>query len=316
MKQLYSSLHSYHHFTLQVDDIHELYIEECGNPDGIPIVFLHGGPGAGCESYHRRFFDPDQYRIILFDQRGCGRSTPHAELENNTTQHLISDMEKIRQELNVEKWAVFGGSWGSTLALAYAQSYPEQVSGLIVRGIYFSTREEIQWFYQEGTSAFFPDYWQDFLAPIPPDEHSDLLQAYYKRLTGDDEIARIRAAKAWALWEGRTATLTPSDTTIDHFSDSHAALSIARIEAHYFVNNDFFDDSPLLDNVSTYGHIPGYIVHGRYDMICRVENAAKLHQVWRNSKLMIVEASGHAASEEGIISELVNATDELLTVLK
>jgi proline iminopeptidase len=316
MKQLYPALHAYHHFSLPVDDIHEIYIEECGNPDGIPVVFLHGGPGAGCESYHRRFFDPDGYRIILFDQRGCGRSTPHAELENNTTSHLISDMEQIRKKLGIDKWVLFGGSWGSTLALAYAQAHPDQVSGVIVRGIYFSTKKEIQWFYQQGTSAFFPDYCQDFLAPIPAEEHDDLLKAYYQRLTGSDEIARIRAAKAWSLWEGRTATLTLSESLMNHFSDPHSALSIARIEAHYFVHNGFMEDNQLLDNISTIGHIPCSIIHGRYDMICLPENAAKLHQKWRNSELTIVEASGHAASEEGIISELVKATDKLLALLK
>ncbi|MEE9351654.1 MAG: prolyl aminopeptidase [Thiotrichaceae bacterium] len=315
MTQLYPSLHAYNHFTLQVDDVHEIYIEECGNPDGVPIVFLHGGPGAGCESYHRRFFDPDQYRIILFDQRGCGRSTPHAELENNTTPLLISDMELIRQQLGIDKWAVFGGSWGSTLALAYAETHPEQVNGMIVRGIFFSSDEDIQWFYQHGASKIFPDYWRDFLAPIPRAEHDDLLRAYYQRLTGSDEIARIRAAKAWSKWEGQTATLLPSESVIKHFTDPHAALSIARIEAHYFVNKSFMDDGQLLDNAGTLAAIPGYIIHGRYDMICPLENALKLHQAWLSAELIIVEGAGHAASEEGIISALVDATDKLLEQL-
>ncbi len=312
MKQLYPSLHAYRHFTLQVDDIHEIYVEECGNPDGVPIVFLHGGPGAGCESYHRRFFNPDQYRIILFDQRGCGRSTPHAELENNTTPLLIEDMEKIRQHLSIEKWAVFGGSWGSTLALAYAETHPSQVSGLIVRGIFFGSQEELRWFYQQGASKIFPDYWQEFLAPIPRSEQDNLLKAYYQRLTGDDEIARIRAAKAWSKWEGRTATLHPSKAVLDHFTDSHAALSIARIEAHYFMHNSFMHENQILDNIGELAAIPGYIVHGRYDMICPLENAFKLHKAWLSAELVVVEGSGHAASEEGIISELVNATDKLL----
>jgi len=312
MKQLYPSLHAYHHFTLQVDDIHEIYIEECGNPDGVPIVFLHGGPGAGCESYHRRFFDPDQYRIILFDQRGCGRSTPHAELENNTTPLLIDDMEQIRQHLAIDKWAVFGGSWGSTLALAYAEAHPSQVSGLIVRGIFFSTREDIQWFYQQGANKIFPDYWQDFLAPIPHSEHDDLLKAYHQRLTGSDEIAQIRAAKAWSKWEGRTATLQPSESVLKHFTDPHSALSIARIEAHYFINDGFMDDNHILNNAGNLAAIPGTIVHGRYDMICPLENAFKLHKAWLGAELVVVEGTGHAASEEGIISALVNATDKLL----
>ncbi len=315
MTELYPSLHAYNHFTLQVDDIHEIYIEECGNPEGAPIVFLHGGPGAGCESYHRRFFDPDQYRIILFDQRGCGRSKPHAELENNTTPLLISDMELIREQLGINKWAIFGGSWGSTLALAYAEKHSERVNGMIVRGIFFSSDEDIHWFYQHGASKIFPDYWQDFLAPIPRAEHDDLLQAYYQRLTGEDEIARIRAAKAWSKWEGRTATLLPSESVIKHFTDPHAALSIARIEAHYFVNKGFMHDNQLLDNAGSLAAIPGSIIHGRYDIICPLENALKLHQAWLSAELIIVEGAGHAASEEGIIAALVDATDKLLEQL-
>ncbi len=316
MKTLYPSLHAYQHFSLAVDDMHELYIEECGNPDGIPIVFLHGGPGAGCESYHRRYFDPDSYRIILFDQRGCGRSTPHAELQNNTTQFLLNDLEQIREFLGIEQWALFGGSWGSTLALAYAQAYRNRVSGIIVRGIYFSSRQEIRWLYQRGTSLFFPEYWQDFLSLIPHEERDDLLQAYYKRLTGDDEVARIRAAKAWARWEGRTATLVPSDSLLDHFTDPHTALSLACIEAHYFVNNGFLEENQLLEQAATLTHIPGTIIHGRYDMLCPVDNAYRLHQAWPGSKLVIVEGSGHAGSEEGIISALIEATDSLIDTVK
>lgn len=312
MKQLYPSLHPYHHFTLRVDDIHEIYVEECGNPDGVPVVFLHGGPGAGCESYHRRFFNPEAYRIILFDQRGCGRSTPHASLQNNTTQDLIADMEQIREKLDIETWAVFGGSWGSTLAIAYAEAYPRRVSGMVVRGIFLCTPDEIDWFYQRGASRVFPDYWRDYLAPIPKEEHDDLLHAYHKRLTGDDEIARIRAAKAWSKWEGRAATLLPSEDVVKHFTDPHTALSVARIESHYFVNHAFLEENQLLRDAATLTGIPGTIVHGRYDMICPLENAFKLSQQWRTAKLEVVESSGHAASEEGIISALVDATDRLL----
>lgn len=312
MRQLYPSLHPYKHFTLQVDDIHELYIEECGNPDGKPIVFLHGGPGAGCESYHRRFFNPDAYRIILFDQRGCGRSTPHAELKGNTTQDMIADMEQIRERLGLEKWALFGGSWGSTLALAYAESYPGRVSGMIVRGIFFCTDDEIKWFYQQGASKIFPDYWQEYLAPIPEEEHGDLLKAYHERLTGDDEIARIRAAKAWSKWEGSTATLLPSKEVVEHFTDPHTALSVACIESHYFINKGFLEDGQLLQNAHVLSQIPGAIVHGRYDMICPLENAFKLHRSWLDSDLLVVDAAGHAASEQGIVSALVDATDRLL----
>jgi len=219
MSELFPPIHENRHFYLPVDDLHEIYVEECGDDTGIPVVFLHGGPGSGCEPYHRQLFDPEKYRIILFDQRGCGRSKPHAELRQNTTQDLVADIEKIRKYLGIDKWVVAGGSWGSTLALAYAEAHPEAVSGLIIRGIYFCTAKEIQWFYQYGTSQFYPDYWQDFLAPIPADEQDDLLQAYYKRLTGDNEIARMQAAKAWSLWEARTATLRPHKALLDHFSN-------------------------------------------------------------------------------------------------
>lgn len=313
---LYPPIHPYKHFMLPVDDIHEIYIEECGNPNGIPVVFLHGGPGAGCEAYHRSFFDPEKYRIILFDQRGCGRSHPHATLENNTTQHLIADMETIRKKLRISAWVIFGGSWGSTLALAYAETHPSHTLGLIVRGIFLCSDEELQWFYQQGTSRIFPDYWQDFLAPIPEDEHDNLLQAYYQRLTGNDEIARMGAAKAWSVWEGRTATLAPKQAVIDHFSDPYNALSIARIEAHYFVNHGFLEQNQLLNNSRQLAGIPGMIIHGRYDLICPLENAFKLHQQWPDASLHVVAEAGHAGSEEKIITELVKATQNMAALLE
>ncbi len=315
MQSLYPPIHAYKHFMLQVDNIHKLYIEECGNPDGIPVVFLHGGPGAGCEAYHRSFFDPDNYRIILFDQRGCGRSQPHAELENNSTQDLLADMELVREELGVEKWVVFGGSWGSTLALAYAESYTERVSGLIVRGIFLCTDDELQWFYQRGASRIFPDYWADFLAPIPEDEQDNLLRAYHRRLVGDNEIARMGAAKAWSTWEGRTATLQPIKAVIDHFTDPYNALSIARIEAHYFIHKGFLEEDELIQNAHKLADIPGVIIHGRYDMICPLENAFRLHKAWPEATLKIVTATGHAASETKIIDELITATQQMLDIL-
>lgn len=315
MPYLYPPIHEYTHYFLDADDTHSLYVEECGNPEGVPVVFLHGGPGAGCEEYHRRFFDPEGYRIILFDQRGCGRSTPHSVLQNNTTQHLIEDLETLRQHLGIKQWALFGGSWGSTLALAYAETYPEYVSGLIVRGIFLCTPKELEWLYQDGASRVYPDYWDDFLKPIPESERDDLLKAYYQLLTGEDEIAKMRSAKAWATWEGRTATLQPNDDLMAHFTDPHTALSVARIETHYFMHNGFLEEDQLLKNANKLRGIPGYIIQGRYDMICPMEQAYRLHQAWPEAGFSVVASAGHAASEEGIISALVTATNSLLKQL-
>ncbi len=315
MGELYPPIHENNHFYLKVDDIHEIYVEECGNEDGVPVVFLHGGPGAGCELYHRQLFDPEKYRIILFDQRGCGRSHPHASLENNTTQDLIGDIEKIRKELAIDKWVVAGGSWGSTLALAYAQAHPQRVSGMIVRGIFLATDKEVHWFYQEGANLIYPDYWQDFIEPIPEDERGNLLKAYYQRLTGDNEIARMGAAKAWSLWEARTATLQPSKSLLNHFGDPRTALSIARIETHYFMNNSFLEDNQLLNNADKLDGIPGFIIQGRYDMICPMKQAWDLHNAWDSSELFLVQGAGHSAGEPGISSALVKAGNDLLKVL-
>ncbi len=316
MSDLYPPIHENRHFYLKVDDEHEIYVEECGNEAGIPVVFLHGGPGAGCESYHRQLFDPEKYRIILFDQRGCGRSHPHASLHNNTTQDLIADMEKIRKELDIAQWVVAGGSWGSTLALVYAETFPQRVLGLIVRGIFLASKAEIEWFYQGGASKFFPDYWEDFIQPIPEDERGDLVQAYHRRLNGDNEIARMRAAKAWSLWEARTATLLPSSSIMKHFSDPHNALSIARIETHYFMHDCFLEENQLLDNASRLKNIPGYIIHGRYDMICPIQQAFSLHKAWELSGLYIVQGAGHSASEAGITTALVKAGNDMLKDLR
>jgi len=258
-------------------------VEECGKPEGIPVVFIHGGPGAGCEKYHRQFSDPERYRIILFDQRGCGKSTPHAELVNNTTQDLVADMEAIREHLGIQRWMLFGGSWGSTLSLVYAQTHPEKVLAMVLRGIFLCRQHEIDWFYQEGASRIYPDVWEKYLEPVPETEQHDMVKAYYKRLTGDDEFHRMQAAKAWSLWEGRTATLISSQKVLDHFGDPHTALSLARIECHYFMNHSFLAENQLLDNAAKLHGIPGIIVQGRYDMICPMQSAWQLHKAWPGS---------------------------------
>jgi len=309
LKDLYPDIEPYHHWRLKVDDVHSLYVEECGRRKGIPVLFLHGGPGAGCEPYHRRFFDPQRYHIILFDQRGSGRSTPHASLEDNTTWHLVEDMEKLRKELGLEKWLLFGGSWGSTLALAYAQSYPERVSGMILRGIFLCRPKEIQWFYQEGASRLFPDFWQDFIAPVAPERRQNLVEAYHRLLTGSDELRRMAAAKAWSVWEGRTATLLHDEAVEQHFAQPHVALAMARIECHYFMNHAFLLPDQLLQDMPKLADIPGVIVHGRYDVICPLENAWELHRRWPGSTLQIIGDAGHSAAEPATRAALVEATD-------
>jgi len=311
MQTLYPEIKPYARHELSVEAPHVLYVDESGSPDGLPVVFVHGGPGAGCDALSRRFFDPNLYRIITFDQRGCGRSTPHASLENNTTWDLVADMELIREHLNIDKWVLFGGSWGSTLSLAYAQTHPDRVSALILRGIFLCRQQELQWFYQQGASRMFPDFWQDYVAPIPVDERGDMIQAFYKRLTGPDQIAQMHAAKAWSTWEGRTATLRPNPQVVERFSEAHRALSIARIECHYFVNNAFLEPNQLLNNMPNIAHLPGIIVHGRYDVICPLENAWELHQAWPNSELQIIRDAGHAASEVGTTDALVRAADQI-----
>mgnify|MGYP001050639304 CR=1 FL=1 len=294
---------------LKVDSVHELHVEECGAPHGIPALFLHGGPGAGCEPAHRRFFDPARYRIVLFDQRGCGRSSPHAELAANTTWHLVADIERIRIELGIERWLVFGGSWGSTLALAYAERYPERVMALVVRGVFLCRDEEIDWFYRDGANRFFPEWWQDFIAPIPRAERDDLLAAFQRRLLGSDEAQQVAAAQAWSLWEGRTATLRPNPDVQAFFAEPRVALSLSRIECHYFVNRGFLEPGQLLRDAGRLAVIPGVIVQGRYDAICPPRSAWELHQAWPCAALRIVDDAGHAAFEPGIQRELVAATD-------
>lgn len=310
MNTLYPDINPYKQHHLAVDDIHTLYIEESGNAQGIPVLFIHGGPGGGTSTYHRCFFDPEKYRIILFDQRGCGQSTPHAELKGNNTDNLIQDIEKIRQHLQVDQWLLFGGSWGSTLSLLYAQAYPEQVLGMILRGIFLCRDQDIQWFYQQGASAIFPDYWQDYEKIIPENERQDMLSAYYKRLTSDNEIARMSAAKAWSVWEGRCSTLDPNADVVEHFGDPHIALAMARIEAHYFINKAFLQPNQILRDASKIQHIPTVIVHGRYDIVCPIEQAFALYKVLPHAELHIVRDAGHSAMEAGITDNLIKAAKQ------
>jgi proline iminopeptidase len=310
MNQLYPPIEPFRTHSLAVSQGYTLYVEECGRPDGLPVVFVHGGPGAGCETYHRQFFNPDSYRIILFDQRGCGRSLPHAELADNNTQALVMDMEAIRGMLGIERWIVFGGSWGSTLGLLYAEAHPSRVLGLILRGIFLCRPRDIHWFYQEGASGLLPDYWQDYLQPIPVAERDHLVAAYYRRLTGDDELARMAAAKAWSVWEGRASTLLPRDSVVGHFSKPFTALSLARIECHYFMHDSFLKPDQILRDATRLHGIPGVIVHGRYDLVCPVEQAWALHKAWPQARLQIIPDAGHSATEEGIVDALISATGQ------
>lgn len=312
---LYPPTEPYAQHSLQVDHQHSLHVEECGNPDGVPILFLHGGPGGGYAAAHRQFFNPNEYRIVLFDQRGCGKSRPHACLTNNTTAHLIEDIEKIRRHLNIDKWALFGGSWGSTLALLYAQSYPERVLGLILRGIFLCRQQDIEWFYQKGADRFYPDYWQDYIAPITPEQRDNLLEAYYQLLTSEDEVARMRAAEAWSIWEGRTSTLKTDPDLVNHFGDPFHALAMARIESHYFQHHAFIEDNQIIKDAHIIQHLPTTIVQGRYDMVCPINQAMELAQTLPDAKLVICDHAGHSAYEPEITQALVDATDNLLTIL-
>jgi len=311
MRGLYPVIEPTRQWRLAVEAPHELYIEECGNPEGMPVLFLHGGPGGGCVPYHRRFFDPAIYRIILFDQRGAGQSTPHAELAGNTTQALVADIEAIRKELAIEQWLVFGGSWGSTLALLYAQAHPDRVSGLILRGIFLCRPEDIQWFYQQGASRLFPEYWEQYLAPVAEADRGDMVSAYYRLLTCDDEPTRIEAARAWSLWEGHTLSLLPCKETALTFAAAKFAVALARIECHYFINHSFLEDNQILNNIHKIADIPAIIVHGRYDVVCPVDQALALHAAWPQAELQVIADAGHAASEPGIIDALVSATQDM-----
>ena len=309
-RALYPEIEPFHRGTLQVSSLHCIYYEQSGNPEGKPVVFLHGGPGGGTDPKQRRFFDPDAYRIVLFDQRGCGKSTPHAELRENTTWDLVADIEKLRAHLGIERWQVFGGSWGSTLALAYAQTHPKRVSELVLRGIFLLRRSELLWFYQDGASALFPDAWEHFLAPIPAAERGDLMRAYYRRLTGDDEVVRREAARAWSVWEASTSFLIPRPDFIAHAAGDDFSLAFARIEAHYFVHRGFLErEQQLLENVGRLRQIPSIIVQGRYDVVCPLHSAWQLHRAWPEADLVIVPDAGHSAFEPGTLDALIDATD-------
>ncbi len=310
MRDLYPEIEPFKSERFRVSDVHELHLEQSGRPDGQPAIFVHGGPGAGTMPSQRRFFDPETYRIVLFDQRGCGQSTPAASLEQNTTWDLVEDMERIRVHLGIERWVVFGGSWGSTLALSYAETHPDRVTALVLRGIFLLRPHEIRWFYQEGASYVFPDVWETFLAPIPMGERGDLLKAYYRRLTGDDPAEREAAARAWATWEASTVHLIPDPETVAHMAAPDAAANLARIESHFFTHGGFFrDPDQLLDDVPAIRHIPSVIVQGRYDMCCPMTSAWDLHRRWPEAAFEVVPDAGHAAFEPGIVDRLVLATD-------
>ncbi|MBN8241813.1 prolyl aminopeptidase [Nitratireductor aquimarinus] len=310
LRTLYPEIEPFDSGMLDVGDGHMIYWERVGTRGAKPAVFLHGGPGGGCGPTHRRAFDPEKYDVMLFDQRGCGRSLPHAELEANTTWHLVSDIERLRAMMGVEKWQVFGGSWGSTLALAYAETHPERVSELIVRGVYTLTRAELEWYYQFGVSQMFPEKWERFLAPIPQAERGDLMAAYRKRLVSEDRAVQLEAAKAWSLWEGETITLLPDPSLTEQHGDDDFAIAFARIENHFFVHGGWFEEGQLLRDAHKLVGIPGVIVHGRYDMPCPAHYAWQLHKAWPDAEFHLIEGAGHAFSEPGILDRLIRATDQ------
>lgn len=310
LRQAYPDIEPYRTGRLRVSDLHELYFEECGNPNGKPVVLLHGGPGGGSSPFMRRLHDPAAYRIILFDQRGSGRSTPHAELRENTTWDLVADIERLREHLGIDHWQVMGGSWGSTLALAYAQLCPNRVTELVLRGIFMLRREELHWFYQSGCHWLYPDAWERYLEPIPEAERGDMITAYYKRLTSPDRAVQLEAARAWSQWEGKTISLLADPARVSLFGEEEFSLAFARIECHYFIHGGFFDrDDQLLANMHKISHIPGAIIHGRYDVVTPLKNAWDLHKAWPKADFTIVPDAGHAGTEPGILDTILEVTD-------
>lgn len=303
-----------HH--LPVSKIHTIYLEECGNPDGLPVLYLHGGPGAGCNNLQRTLFDPEIYRIILFDQRGAGRSTPHAELLENTTQELIMDIEKIRTYLNINRWVIAGGSWGAALALLYAQQHPELVLGLILRSINLARPQDIDWLCQTGTRRFFPDYWQDLTTILTEEEQSNIIEAYYQRLTGNDDLIRMAAAKCWSTWVARCSTLEPNPHLVEQCSEPYFANAVARLQCHYIKNHYFIENNQILNNMHAIQHVPGIIIHGRYDTLCPIDGAFELNRSWLQSELKIIRNAGHVTYDSGMLDALLHATREMAKILR
>jgi len=313
MAKLFPKIKPYNKFYLNVSNIHTIFVEESGNPNGKPIIFLHGGPGGGIEPVYRQYFNPKKWRIIIFDQRGCGKSIPHAELQENTTWDLVDDIEKIRLYLEIDQWTIFGGSWGSTLALTYAIKHTANCKGLILRGIFLLRKSEIDWFYQEGCSYIFPDAWEQYIKPISKQHRSDMVSAYYKKLTSKNSKIRLEAATAWAKWEASTSKLIQDNKSLHHFDNAKIAEAFARIECHYFINKGFFNtDGWILNNVSKLKNIPNVIIQGRYDVVCPIKSAWELHKKWENSKLIIVPDAGHSMLEKGIQRKLIEYTEEFL----
>jgi proline iminopeptidase len=311
MLPLYPEIKPYARHMLEVDDIHSLYIDESGTPDGIPVLFVHSGPGSGCEFDSRCFFNPQKYRIILFDQRGAGRSKPHSEINQNTTPDLVADIEKIRVSLGVDKWVMFGGGWGAMLSLLYAEAYPEHMLGLVLRGIFLGRKADVDWIYQDGASRFYPDHWEDYTNPIPESERENLLVAYNRRINGADELARMAAVKAWSRWEADCSSLQPNPRLIKHFTEPHRAMARSRIGVHYFTNDCFLADNQIINNIAKIQELPGIIVHGRYDILCPVQNAHDLHRAWPESQVFLVREAGHSATEHAMIDALVRATRDM-----
>lgn len=313
MRQLYPEIEPYRQGMLKVSQLHTIYFEESGNPQGKTVVILHGGPGAGSQPTYRQYFDANLWRIVQFDQRGCGKSIPNSELEENTTWHLVEDIETLRKHLNIENWVVFGGSWGSTLALAYSETYPDYCRGLILRGIFMVRPQELAWFYQEGASYIFPEAWEQYILPIPIDERQDMILAYYHRLLSADSNVRSEAARAWAVWEAMTSKLIPDLLLIERFGTEDFADAFARIECHYFINNGFFDsEDQLIQNVDRIRHIPTVIIQGRYDMVCPMFTAWQLHKALPEAEFIIIPDAGHSMSESGIRSALIEAGDRFV----
>lgn len=311
MQDYFPPIEPYNIFQLKVSDIHTIHVEESGNPNGKPVIFLHGGPGGGIEPIYRQYFDPKKWRIIIFDQRGCGKSTPSSELIDNTTWDLVDDIEKIRTKLCIDKWTIFGGSWGSTLSLSYAIKHSDRCNALILRGIFMLRKKELSWFYQEGASYIYPDAWEQYLKPIPTEKQSNLIKAYYEILTGNDKKARYEAAKAWSIWEASTSKLIQNKKSLHHFEDENIADIFARIECHFFINKGFFEyDGWLLDQIDLIRHIPCVIVQGRYDVVCPMITAWELHKKWPEANFHIVQDSGHSMLEEGIRNKLIEYTNK------